>query len=168
MERKERGKNKRNSSSSTDEEQEGNPTSDDEEVENKKTTHGGILRTLVKKLDNRQLPKLEKFNEESTVRLEEYLTRFENYCKQNYKGGEYLWIGELEEMLTGRALEGFRTIRQNDEDYRTTRRKLLEWYEEERELRTARARKRFHNAIIQADESILLYSNRLLSLFKIA
>ena len=125
------------------------------------TDEDKTIRKLVKRLDNRNLPKLGNYDENSGLHLEDYLKRFENYCREMYRGSSDLWIGELEDRLTGRALEGLLTVKQDDEGYKRTKERLLKWYEEERELRVAKARKKFQNAIF-------LYSNRLLSLFKVA
>ena len=132
------------------------------------TDEDKTIRKLVKRLDNRNLPKLGNFDENSGLHLEDYLKRFENYCREMYRGSSDLWIGELEDRLTGRALEGLLTVKQDDEGYKRTKERLLKWYEEERELRVAKARKKFQNASMKNNESIFLYSNRLLSLFKVA
>ena len=91
-----------------------------------------------------------------------------NITEKNYKGQKHYWIGELEDRLTGQALVGLKTIGQIDDTYDAIKDKLLQWYEEEKEVRMTKARERFHGVTMGTDETILLYSNRLLSLFKMA
>ena len=106
---------------------------DDEESEDDdKEDASKWLRTLARKLDNRTVPKLEKYQEESGLELAQYIARFEEYYQDNYKGQKYHWIGELEDRLTGQALIGLRTIRQVDDTYEMTKNKLLQWYEEKK------------------------------------
>ena len=88
--------------------------------------------------DNRLVPELESFAE-SGLDLEAYLTVFEDYYRENYRGGSYLWVKQLERQLTGRMLEGFRMLRQAGDSYEEVRDKLLAWYEGEKELRKEEA-----------------------------
>lgn len=127
-----------------------------------------ILINLIKKLDNRAIPQLEKFEEGSSMSLERYLEEFEEYYHENYRGRKYFWLNELEKKLSGRTLEGYRSIRQADDEYEVVKMKLLRWYDEEKELRKKSARKKFDQARMKERESVLMYSNRLLSMFKIA
>lgn len=83
---------------------------------------------FLKKLDTRQIPRLEPFSEETGQDLEKYLSRFENYCKENFRGQNYLWLGELERNLKGKTLEGFKLSRNYDDTYKEAKAKLLAWY----------------------------------------
>ena len=62
-----------------------------------KNTYGidSELKKLIDKLDNMITPKQEPFKEETGQDLKKYVERFEEYCKDNFKGKNYLCIGEL-------------------------------------------------------------------------
>ena len=79
--------------------------STDSKYESRKMNTG--ITWLLKKIDSRQLPKLEKFSEESGQSLSTSLIKFENYCKENFRGPKDLWINELENHLKGRILDTF-------------------------------------------------------------
>jgi hypothetical protein len=49
---------------------------------------------VLEKLDNRKVPDIEKFSEESGLSLGKYLQKFEDYCTQNFEGSKDSWIGE--------------------------------------------------------------------------
>lgn len=127
-----------------------------------------VLEKLLSKLDNRKLHELEPYDEECGVELGEYLRRFEEYYRKNYKGEKYLWLGVLETKLKGRTLQGFKSVRQDDEGYEKVKKKLLRWYEEEKEAREMKVKRNFEKAKMKVSESLSLYSNRLLKLFKMA
>ena len=127
-----------------------------------------IIERLLYKLDNRKVPELEPFDENAGIDLEEHIERFEEYYRDSYKGGKHLRLKALEKQLTGRTLEGLRSVKQNDEEYETVKRKLIEWYEGEEDTRKELARRKFEKAAMKSQESTLRYSNRLLQLFKFA
>ena len=153
-------------------EEEKNDTSIESESEERKTegrvVDDGKLFEVMKKFDNRVVPKLEVYDEEAGLSLVQYLERFEQYCEDNYRGGDYLWISELEQHLTGRTREGLRSIKQADDSYKMVKEKLVMWYEDESEVRKMKARKTFQSIKMRKEESMLMYCNRILSLFKIA
>lgn len=119
-------------------------------------------------IDNRLIAELEKFEEEAGMNLQDYLHMFERYHEENYKGGSYLWIRQLEKHLTGRALEGFKSVRRAGDEYETVKKKLIEWYAGEQEDRSKEAKERFKSAVVGDGENLLKYTNRLLSLFEVA
>ena len=127
-----------------------------------------LVSNLVQRLDTRAVPKLERYSEESGISLTCYLKRFEEYYRDSYKGGEYLMVGELEQQLTGRALEGLRSVKQVGDTYERTKKRLLGWYEEEKGARKQRSRRSFQNMQLKPGESIFSYSNRLQAQFRIA
>lgn len=127
-----------------------------------------VLEKLLSKLDNRKLHEMEPYDENCGLELSEYLRRFEEYYSKNYKGEKYLWLGVLESKLQGRTLQGFKSVRQDDEGYEKTKRKLLRWHKEETETRATTARKNFDRARMKDGESVSIYCNRLLKLFKMA
>jgi len=114
------------------------------------------------------LPPMECYDEMSGQGLEEYLVRFEEYCRESYRGGSFLWIAELEKMLSGRILEGMRSLRQPNEGYYDIKRKLLSWYSDEQEYRKKRAKLKFQKVQPKPNETMFIYSNRLESIFKMA
>lgn len=162
--------------SSSDEEESESSSSDDNYRARKKTKKRNnksdkelsLLEKLLTKLDNRKIHELEPYDENSGLELYEYIERFEEYYSQNYRGQKYLWLSALEGKLKGRILQGYRSVRQDDEGYEKVKRKLLKWYDEEKEGRKIIARENFESARMKDYESVLLYCNRLLKLYKIA
>ena len=45
-----------------------------------------ILSEFVRRLDNRTVPDLECYKEDSGLSLKQYLTRFEEYCSAKFRG----------------------------------------------------------------------------------
>ena len=127
----------------------------------------GILR-LLKKLDSRKVPELDKYNESTGQDLVKYLHRFEDYCQETYRGKPYLWVTELERHLSGKTLETFTCLRSFDDDYHDIKKKLISWYRQEEDIRKVRARTKFENARIKNGESMYNFSSRLEQLFKVA
>ena len=139
-------------------------SSDSQEKNNSPRAIGKLL----KHLDFRSVPKLESFNENIGQNLCQYLEKFEDYCQHNYKGKKYLWINELECHLSGRVLEAFQSLHQFGDGYDEVKGKLLSWYKDEREIRKAKARKKFETARPKPKESLYIFGNRLETLYKIA
>lgn len=127
-----------------------------------------LLTSIVRKLDHRSVPHMEDFDETEGMDLERYLDQFEEHCKENYRGRRYFWLTELGRKLSGRTLECYRSIRRVEEDYEAVKDKLLEWYDEEKEIRKAKAVKDFEQARMKSGESVHMFANRLKSLFKMA
>ena len=123
---------------------------------------------LLERMDNRSMPELEPFDEESVETLGEFIKNFEEYYSKNFKGNKQLRIRALEKLFTGRILDSFKAIRKVEKDYSTIKRKLLRWYDGEKEARKYKAKKKFEKATVKENESMLMYSNRLMSLFKLA
>lgn len=128
----------------------------------------GTVGKLLKQLDFRAVPPLESFNENTGQDLAQYLEKFEYFCQQNFRGKRYLWINELERHLTGRVLEALQSLHQFGDNYEEVREKLMLWYNDESEIRRARARKKFESARPKPKESLYIFSNRLETLYKIA
>jgi hypothetical protein len=126
------------------------------------------LAKLLEKLDTRQIPELPVFNEESGEDLKRYLDKFESYCRDNFKGHQYLWIGELERHLQGKTLEEFKSVRSFDDSYNEVKKKLINLYKDNNEIRKAKARMKFENARPKQGESLYMFSTRLENLFKLA
>ena len=126
------------------------------------------LRKMLRNLDFHSVPQLETFNETSGQDLVKYLSKFEYYCQENFKGKRYLWINELERHLSGRVLEALQSLHQFGDNYDEVKSKLLIWYKDEWEIRKAKARKKFESARPKPKESFYIFSNRLETLYKIA
>ena len=126
------------------------------------------IKKMLKCLDMRKVPQLEMFDDTSGLELKRYLEKFEEYCKQNFRGKRYLWISEMERKFTGKTLEAFKSLRQFENDYDDMKDKMLNWYKEESALRKATARKKFDKAKIKPNESTYTFSSRLENLFKVA
>ena len=125
-----------------------------------------VLEIIAERLDNRRVPILGKYDEESGESLENYLSRFENYCEDNIKGGKSFWIDELESRLTGDTLEIFKSMKDPNETYERLRVKLVEWYRGMKDMRKRKARVQFESAEHNPNESLYIYSTRLEKMFR--
>lgn len=124
------------------------------------------LTKLLNKLDTRTVPEIGKYNENENIDLVQYLNRFEDYCKGKFRGKSYLWTHELEKLLTGKMLEGFKAVKNFEDNYEETKEKLLEWYYEEDEMRRRKAKQKFNNARPRSKENMFIYSKRLETLYQ--
>ena len=123
---------------------------------------------ILRQMDNRQVPKLENFLEDSGQSLNKYLDRFESYCRQNFKGNEEFWLSELENHLEGKMLESYKLLRDYDDNYYDVKIKLLRFYKDSSKLRKRRFKKKFENARPKHKESLYSFSIRLENLYKSA
>ena len=138
----------------------------DSKYESRKRSTG--ITRLLEKIDSRQLPKLEKFSEESGQSLSAYLVKFENYCKESFRGPKDLWINELENHLKGGILDTFSSIRDFNDSYEDLKNKLLKSFNDNKEIRKKLYRQKFENARPKPKESMYMFSVRLEGLFKSA
>ena len=99
--------------------------------------------SIWKRMDNRQIPKFGKFNEDSGQSLCKYLERFESYCSENLKGGCEFWCSELENYLQGGVLENFRLLKDEDDDYYITKTRLLKWFKGNDKIRKQSLKNKF-------------------------
>ena len=127
-----------------------------------------LMLEAMSKLDMRQIPKFEAFDEESGVNLKYYLDSFEVYCKQNFKGANRFWIGELEALLSGSTLRAFRSVRSVDDSWASLKKKLIKWYNYEKESRQNKHRIKFQSVQYESDESIFLFATKLERMFRVA
>lgn len=123
---------------------------------------------LISKFDNRRAPVLAVYNEKSGKSLIKYFRQFESYCANNIKGDKNSWIDELENHLTGKTLEAFRSYCDIDDTYDNIKLKLCDWYEDLGEIRLERCKSDFKRAKYREGESVHLFTNRLARLFKLA
>ena len=120
------------------------------------------------RLDMRSLLPFEKFGEDAGVNLRTYLQRFEDYCTTSFRVNSDLWKGELDRCLTGKTLKAYRSLRYDGDSYEDVKQKLLEWYDDMQALRNEKNKLDFRRARIQEDESMHLFAQRLVRLFKVA
>ena len=160
-----------NTSTSSNEES-SDETSSDNAKDRDRSSRIKVKKLTVKKilrnLDSRSVPRLEQFDEESGQDLKKYLRRFEHYCSNTFRGDKSLWIGELGNHLTGRALDCFKSVRQFEDDYKDVKEKMIHWFNDEKEARKGRARKQFEKAKPRKNESMYMFCNRLETLYKVA
>jgi len=119
-------------------------------------------------IDNRQVPKMEKYKDDSGQDLIRYLNKFENYCRDTYKGSQDLWLNELECLLSGETLNNFLVFRDQHDGYRSVINKLTRWYQGTEERRMERYRKKFENARPTKGESLFMFSMKLEHSFTLA
>lgn len=141
-------------------------TAGNETVQGPSKTQKSDMDRLLTKLDNRLVLELDPFNEDGKMGLKEYLTMFEDHYQENYKGRKYFWLKELGKYLEGDLLQIYTSIRENEDEYPRVKAKLLKYFENEKCARRRRAKKKFQDAKMKAGENILMYANRLMSLFK--
>ena len=127
-----------------------------------------LMKTLIEKMDTRKVPKPEPYNEEKDRDLKKYIERFEMYCEMSFKGDSTTWMDELERNLTGKMLEGVRSLRRPNDNYEELKKKLLDWYKDDGEIRKSYAINQFNNAKMKPNESLYLYSSRLMRAFELA
>ena len=53
------------------------------------------MTEMMRNMDIRKLPQLEKYDEDSGRDLLKYLDKFELYCRENFRGNKDFWISEL-------------------------------------------------------------------------
>jgi hypothetical protein len=126
-----------------------------------------LIRAL-SKLDMRKTPAFSNFDEDSGMGLKEYLRMFETYCRENFKGMQLFWIGELEAKLNGETLRAFKSVRSVDDTYDSLTRKLVKWYDNEKLARRNKTRSNFVKAKYINGESFYLLATRLEKLFSVA
>lgn len=127
----------------------------------------GEWKPILDRLDSRKVADLNKFSNDSTISLDNYLRKFETYCKRNFKGERDSWVAELERHLEGKTLNKFLAIRDND-SYDVTKKKLIEWYNDMKEIRQEDNKIKFRNATIDENEDMNSFGTRLERLFKLA
>lgn len=129
------------------------------------TTAIGTQSPVATEVETRKTPPLESFNGKN---LAKYLGRFEDYCSNKYRGNRNAWLGELERHLSGRTLRAFQSLCDDDDSYDEVCRKLLGWHDDMSEIRIEKSKIEFKRAKIQPDESLYLFSGRLVKLFRLA
>ena len=121
----------------------------------------------MQRIDNRKVPDIEKYDANSGETLEEYISKFEKYCKNNIKGDKTFWIPELEKHLSGKTLKTFSSMKDCKDNYKSLKKKLINWDKQTKKSRKRRARKKFENIKYEKNEELFFYSNRIEKLFKL-
>lgn len=134
----------------------------------KKMTRPSDWRAIVSRLDSRKAPPICKYSEKTGQTLTAYLTKFEEYCEETFRGSRDLWLSELEDKLDGKCLEAFKSLHEIDDSYDVMKRKLLDWYEDMKEVRREKNKRDFNNARCEERELMHLFSSRLERLFRVA
>ena len=109
------------------------------------------LKMMAERLDNRIVPKFDKFKEGSGQSLEEFLEGFEEYCMENIKGDHKGWLRLLEEQLTGDILKAFQNFREFKDSYPEVKDKLLTWYDSMDDMRKKEYKKDFESVEYEKD-----------------
>ena len=120
----------------------------------------------VQYVSHQYAPKMEKFNEESGQDFVKFIQKFEKYCKISVSGDEEFWLGVLGEHLEGRILEHFKLITNQCNNYNEVVDVLIEWYQENSELRIRTLKKKFKDMRPTSGESLYMFSLRLMSAFR--
>lgn len=126
------------------------------------------LVEVLNNLDTRKVLRMSKFDEKGEENLEDYLEKFEYFCLNNYKGSEDYWIEELESQLAGRLLDGMKSLKCYTRTYKELKEKLIILYNDQREIRNQKNKKRFKNAQMKQNEQLYLFTTRLEGLYKTA
>ena len=134
---------------------------------NSVTNENSVLEVLLSKIDSRKTPVLAKYDEKGSMSLQSYLESFEEYCEDNLKGGKPN-LGELESLLEGDTLKAFKSVKDAVDSYETTKGKLLNWYDDMKELRKERYRIEFNGIKPKLSETLSQYSSRTEKIFKLA
>ena len=124
------------------------------------------LIEVLSRLDSRQVPKPDAFDDTTGQSLDEFLISFEDYCTQNFKGGPNLWIRELGALLSGDMKMAYEILRVPGDSYQHLREKLRNWRRENKETIEQQSRARFNEAKMLPKESCRLYAGRLEKLYR--
>jgi hypothetical protein len=127
-----------------------------------------LLVNAMKKMDMRATPAFESYDEDGGMDLKVYLKSFEDYCKENFRGAQLFWIGELEKKFRGETLKAFKAVRSVDDSYDSLKLKMIKWNDNQRLARRSKSRSKFVQATLIQGESVYLLATRLEKLFRVA
>ena len=134
-----------------------------------KITEPSALELLAKALmniDNRRTPEIDAYDEKGQETLEEYLERFETYCKYNIKGEKSFWLIELKSKLSGGTLKAFESILDKTDGYEKAKDKILTYDEDMSKTRKKQSKADFKSMKYDKGESVYLYSIQLEKTFR--
>ena len=126
------------------------------------------LLKILNRLDNRKVPKPDKFDADSGQSFSDFLKLFEQYCKCNFRGSSKLWVSELGYLLSGDLLNAFHALRVSGDSYSTIKEKLLQWRKDSLSVRSSDSKTKFTKAKPSATETTRLYAARLEKLYRVA
>ena len=159
-------------SSEQEEDTETETTEGDEEDEGEGESDMKTLTRALEKLDFRRSPEMEQYDEEGEETLDEYLKRFERYCRLNVragnKGDESFWLAELKTKFTGETHKILTTVTGKNDTYSKVKKKLLEYAKNTSKLRQKKRKSEFRAMTYDKEESIYMYSLRLEKAFRMA
>ena len=127
-----------------------------------------LLLAALNKLDSRQVPRPEAYDDTCGQSFEQFLGNFEEYCRQNFKGSPNLWVGELAPLLSGHMRRAYETLKVPGDTYPILRNKLQRWQFQNKDTIEQDTRDRFNHAGMLDDESCRLYAGRLEKLYRLA
>ena len=140
----------------------GHPASEDKPVS---VNH---LSQFFSRMDNRTMPKPEKYDLASGQPLKEFLSTFEEYCLNNYRGSKSLWTSELERFLEGSIHEAYLVLRVPGDSYSSIKKKLVKWCKDSQDVIRKDTLRKFEKAQFKPQESLRLYAARLERAFRLA
>ena len=123
---------------------------------------------LFSRLDNRSVPKPERYTYSGGRNLEQFLLQFQQYCEGTFRGDSSLWVGELSSLLTGEIREVLDSIWSYGMSFCDVRKELLSWASTQEKHRDQDARNTFNAARLRQNESLGRFCLRLEALFKTA
>lgn len=126
------------------------------------------LASVLSRLDNRSVIKPEKYDLTSGQLLGDFLSVFEEYCINNFKGSKTLWIAELGRFLTGTIYDAYLVLKTPGDSYSALKKKLLKWCRDSQDSIRRDTLKQFERARINPNEPVRLYAARLERAFTMA
>ena len=126
------------------------------------------LLEVLTKIDNRRAPMPAQFSLESGRSFGGFLTSFEEYCHNTFKGSRSLWTSELGQFLDGSIKQFYMVLNGPDEDYDEIKKKLIRWSDDSRENVQRAKRRKFEKIRMNQGESLRLYGARMEREFKLA
>ena len=75
------------------------------------------LIEVLSRLDNRQIPKPEEFDDTCGQHFDQFLRDFEEYCSQSFRGSSNLWINELGSLFSGELKMAYEALKVPGESY---------------------------------------------------
>ena len=91
--------------------------------------------------------------------LKEFLREYEHYFRERYDGNDRQKAKMLGEFLSGEARNCYDAIRGNKMTYTEVKRKLKDWYKQQRIDRITRAENLFEKAYMRETESLHIYAS---------
>jgi len=126
------------------------------------------LIQVLSQLDNRRYPKPEEFDINSGQSFTKFLTSFENYCSNTFRGNSDGWTTELRQFLRGPVRQTYDLVHYPGESYVEIRQKLVEWCDEAQGSVIKSNRRKFDQIQMRPGESLRMYAARIEREFRLA